>query len=79
VISLGLGLAILRQAVHMHGTIVHAESAGPGAGATCVVKLPVARYDDHAGIVPVGVRGARREVPESLVRTVSPAVHQELS
>ena len=39
--GLGLGLAIVRSLVELHGGTVRADSAGPGAGATFVVLLPV--------------------------------------
>src|SRR5438094_871505 len=39
--SLGLGLAIVRHIVELHGGTVHAESAGEGQGATFTVRLPV--------------------------------------
>ncbi len=40
--GLGLGLAIVRQIVELHGGIVKAESAGEGQGATFTVELPLA-------------------------------------
>ncbi len=38
--GLGLGLAISRQLVHLHGGTIRASSAGVGRGATFVVRLP---------------------------------------
>jgi len=39
--GLGLGLAIVRQFVELHGGSIRAESAGKGHGATFTVDLPV--------------------------------------
>jgi signal transduction histidine kinase len=39
--GLGLGLAIVRHIVELHGGSVHAESAGEGHGATFHVRLPL--------------------------------------
>jgi signal transduction histidine kinase/ActR/RegA family two-component response regulator len=39
--GLGLGLAIVRHLVEMHGGTVRAESPGRGAGATFTVTLPI--------------------------------------
>ncbi|TMA58232.1 MAG: PAS domain S-box protein [Deltaproteobacteria bacterium] len=39
--GLGLGLGIVRHLVELHGGTVRAESAGPGQGATFIVRLPM--------------------------------------
>ncbi|AJY11187.1 response regulator [Burkholderia dolosa] len=39
----GLGLAICRSFVELHGGVIAAESAGPGHGATFTVRLPISR------------------------------------
>jgi PAS domain S-box-containing protein len=39
--GLGLGLAIVRQVVELHGGMVHADSAGETHGATFTIQLPI--------------------------------------
>jgi hypothetical protein len=39
--GLGLGLSIARHLVELHGGAIEATSAGPGEGATFVVRLPI--------------------------------------
>lgn len=39
--GLGLGLALVRKLVELHGGTVHATSPGPNQGSTFVVRLPV--------------------------------------
>nr|MCU0553029.1 ATP-binding protein [Leptolyngbya sp. Prado105] len=39
--GLGLGLAITRHLVELHGGIIEVQSAGTGQGALFIVKLPI--------------------------------------
>jgi signal transduction histidine kinase len=41
--GLGLGLAIARHLIELHGGSIEARSAGEGAGATFIVRLPSLR------------------------------------
>jgi CheY-like chemotaxis protein len=56
--GLGLGLAIVRNLVALHGGTISAESAGEGQGATFTVELPDV-VDERVG--------ERPSVPEALV------------
>ncbi len=49
--GLGLGLAIVRHLVELHGGTVHAESEGEGKGATFVVILPAIAHN-HNQVTP---------------------------
>jgi len=50
--GLGLGLALVRHLVDLHGGRVRAASEGPGRGATFVVELPIAILSSEAGATP---------------------------
>lgn len=45
--GLGLGLAVVRHLVELHGGNVSADSAGPGQGSTFIVELPLADEKRH--------------------------------
>ena len=65
--GLGLGLAIVRHLVEMHGGTVAAQSPAEGMGATFIVKLPliVARLDR--------VDGGRVQLPSDRSNLVQPS------
>lgn len=48
--GLGLGLAIVRQLVELHGGTVNAHSDGPGRGAIFTLKLPALSSHSRPGI-----------------------------
>ncbi len=64
--GLGLGLAIVRHLVELHGGSVRAESGGHGHGSTFVVRLPIAA---------VRMRG---DVPEAIENDSKDVVFDEL-
>ncbi|MEO6279750.1 ATP-binding protein [Roseateles sp.] len=62
--GLGIGLAIVRQLVLLHGGDVKARSDGPGHGATFTVSLPIAP-DLRAAASPAGSAAAAGGSPSN--------------
>ncbi|MGE5357637.1 MAG: ATP-binding protein [Bacteroidales bacterium] len=58
--GLGLGLAIARDLVALHGGSLRAESEGPGCGATFTVLLPVVAAADRGDAAKPSGRAQRR-------------------
>lgn len=57
--GLGLGLALVKSLVELHGGFVRAASDGPGTGAEFVVALPLADEPAARGAAPASPRPAR--------------------
>jgi signal transduction histidine kinase/CheY-like chemotaxis protein len=62
--GLGLGLALVRQLVELHGGSVRAESRGRGHGSTFVVTLPL--YHEGAAIAPFSESSPVSELTDRL-------------
>jgi CheY-like chemotaxis protein len=61
--GLGLGLAIVRHLVELHGGMVDAMSSGEGQGATFVVKLPVVPVYQKSDLAERAHPAARETLP----------------
>jgi CheY-like chemotaxis protein len=70
--GLGLGLAIVRHLVELHGGIVSASSAGEGMGATFTVEMPVRAVAGEIAADPAttGVEGLAAGITLSGLRVM---------
>ncbi len=64
--GIGLGLPIVKALVEAHGGSVHADSPGPGKGATFTVRLPMLSPRELVQIEGVGVADATVAAPVQL-------------
>jgi two-component system, chemotaxis family, CheB/CheR fusion protein len=58
--SMGLGLALSRQLVELHGGTISVHSAGAGAGSEFLVRLPMLGIGAPSYGAPPAVQGSRR-------------------
>jgi signal transduction histidine kinase len=56
--GLGVGLAVVRRLVELHGGTIHAESAGPNLGAAFVVRVPLLPEAAPDGPAPIRINRA---------------------
>jgi PAS domain S-box-containing protein len=65
--GLGLGLALVRRLVDMHGGVVTAHSDGPGKGSDFVVRLPVLQVEMSRGEAAEQASARASAVPKKIL------------
>ncbi|MCG2595749.1 PAS domain-containing protein [Ramlibacter sp. XY19] len=68
--GLGVGLALVRRLVELHGGTVTVQSEGVGQGSTFIVALPPAAAFARASVAPAAAADARATVPSRRVLVV---------
>jgi signal transduction histidine kinase/ActR/RegA family two-component response regulator len=69
--GLGLGLAIVRQLVELHGGTVRADSRGEGQGATFTVELPLSLLRERGDVARVHPTARTGPVPFTPSRSLA--------
>jgi PAS domain S-box-containing protein len=72
--GLGLGLAIARHIVELHGGVIAAASPGEGQGATFVVRLPLLLHPNPQPIDATGLQASSSDANQTSTPEVSQSI-----